>query len=152
MPLRANVDFCSGSPKPLSLVLLNIAVNKNTIIGEVQIIEETNETGPRLVAFNCVSIAIGVKINWFTIIKYLVGGYLRFSIISINTSGLKNRIKIVEAPTQRKRYTVDNVVLSNAILFPKNPTPTAKLANARKGKALVGLKTARNDSFLKEIR
>ena len=152
IPLIVNVDWCSGSPRLLSIVLLNMAVNKNTIIGEVQIIEETNETGPRLVAFNWVSIAVGVKINRFKIIKYRVGGCLRFSIISINTLGLKNRTRIVEAPKQRNRYTVDTVVLSNAILFPKNPTPTAKLANARKGKALVGRKAAKNDNFFKEIK
>ena len=59
---------------------------------------------------------------------------------------------MVEAPTQRNRYIVDTVVLSNAILLPKNPTPTAKLARARKGKALVGLKVDKAVSFLKEIR
>ena len=69
IPLRANVDLFSGSPRPLRMVLLNMAVNKNTITGEVQIIEETNEAGPRLVAFNWVIIAVGVKINRFNIIK-----------------------------------------------------------------------------------
>lgn len=101
-PFKVNVPLWVGSPKARNLVLVNIAVSRNTIIGEIQTIEATSDTGPRLVAFSCKIDPMGPKIKRFKNIKLRVGVCLILASISTTIEGRKNDRSMVAIPQQRK--------------------------------------------------